>query len=118
MFTNEIKQFHSIAACTRHFSIKNQAYIKKVIKTRKLIKGAWKVIELNGETVDYKSTPPKTAPKVISCRNIETGEEVIFPSIAKTVEFLGLKSNTTITKIFNHQRSSNVVNGWEVNYAA
>lgn len=118
VFTDEIKQFHSLSACTRYFNINNSEYIKKVIKTKKLIKGEWKVIGLGGKSVEYQQEVPKTAPKSIKCKNVETGEEIIFPSIARTIEFLGLRSNTTITKIFNHKRSSNVVKGWEVNYAA
>lgn len=116
--TKEIKHFHSASACVRYFNIKHSEYIKKVIRTKKLIKGEWKVIMLNGEMVNYQPEPPKNLPKAISCKNVETGEEIILPSITEAVKFLRLGSNTAINKIFNHRRSSNIIKGWEVNYAA
>lgn len=116
--TGEIKDFNSLAACARHFDYKNVNSIKTCVSKCILIRGIWKAISVDNKLIQYTPTPLKTKPIQLCCKNVETGETLIFSSISKFRKFIGLSSDTAIQKALHGIRSNNIIKGWEVNYAA
>ena len=116
--TGETKAFNSLGACARFFNFKSTSNIKKVIGKCRLIKGLWKVISVGDKLLDYTPTPLKIKPIQLCCKNVETGEVLIFSSISEFRRFIGLSSDTAIQKALHGIRSNNIIKGWEVNYAA
>lgn len=114
--TGERKEFHSLSSCARFLGYKSAGSLKKTVKNN-YIRDGWKIVELNGIHV-INRTPSKRAHKRMICRNVITGEKRFFPTIVELKQFLELGSTTAIQKALNHQRSTNVIKNWEVNYAA
>jgi hypothetical protein len=78
----------------------------------------WDVIARNREKLVSNPINMVNKPKSIVCIEAGTGKKIILPSIAECRRFLELASTTTIKKALNGIRSSNIIKGWEVYYAA
>lgn len=115
--TGEIKQFNSEQACARFLEIKSPA-LRKAIEKGYPIKVVWDVIARNREKLVSNPINMVNKPKAIVCIEAGTGKKIILPSIAECRRFLGLASTTAIKKALNGIRSSNIIKGWEVYYAA
>lgn len=114
--TEEIKEFHSESSCARFLGVGKSA-LRKAAKNGYCVKNVWEIIDSNGKEVK-QSTYNANKPKRVVCVNIITDERRILPSILECKRFLELNSDCSIKKALNGIRSSNIIKGWEVSYAA
>lgn len=116
--TEEIKEFNSEQACARFLGIKSSTTLRKAIKKGYPIKSVWNVVYYKGEEVPNNPVNTISKPKALICTDINTGKQLILPSIAECQKFLGLASTCSIQKALKGIRSNNVIKGWRVDYAA
>lgn len=117
ILTGEIKNFRSVTECAKFFSITKGSTIVTTIKKHLYIHSIWEPISFDGKAVGpvHKAI---NEPVAVRCTNVETGEEKVVASIAECARFLSLPSDDSVKRTLHGIRGSNIINGWEVTYAA